>query len=95
MVREDGMAHRTLVAIMDQGTGEIGETLYWVLEEDPECTGPGRIGSEEPARRVVLGARFMGLMPTGAGHDAVFVTDRLLRNLPAHRGLMIGMVEIC
>ena len=83
------------MAIIEQGMGEIEGTFCWALEEDPEPTGPGRIGSEEPARRVVLGARFMGLMPTGAGHDAVFVTDRLLRNLPAHRGLMIGMVEIC
>ena len=69
------MAHRTLVAIIEQGTGDIEETFCWALEEDPEPTGPGRIGSEEPARRAVLGARIMGLVSIGARHDVVFAID--------------------
>ena len=88
-MREDGTAHGTLVAIIEQGTGDTEETFRWALEEDPEPTGPGRIGSEEPARRTVLGARLMGLVPTGAGHNAVFATDQLLGNLLAPRGLTI------
>ena len=64
--RKDGTAHGMLVAIIDQGEGTVGKTFCLVLEEDPECTGLGRIGSEEHARRAVWGARYVGIMPTGA-----------------------------
>ena len=74
--REDGTTHGTLVEIIEQGTGEIKKLFCWVLEEDPEPTGSRRIRSEEPARREVLGARLMGLVPTGARHDVVFATDQ-------------------
>ena len=60
-----------------------------VLEEDPECTGPGRTGSEEHARREVWGARYMGLMPTGWQPGEVDKTGRLIWTLPPPRGLTI------
>ena len=85
-MREDGTAHGTLVAIIEQGTGDTEETFRWALEEDPEPTGPGRIGSEEPARRAVLGARIMGLMPSATRHNAVFAAYQSLGNLLAPRG---------
>ena len=49
------MAHGTLVVVIGQGKGVISEIVCLVLEDDPECTGLGRIGSEEHARRAVHG----------------------------------------
>ena len=69
--REDGTAYGTLVTIIDQGEGMVTKIFHLVLEEDPECTGPGRIGSEEHARRAVRGARYMGL-----GSDANWMAAR-------------------
>ena len=83
--REDGTAHGFLLAIVKHGLGWMEETFCWALEENP-VHSPGKITPEEPAKRAVVGARIMGLMPPKSGHNAEFFHELISREPTCSKG---------
>ena len=62
---KDDKPHDAFAAKMATVFEEKFEFNDMLLESDPYCTGYGKMGTDESLCRGVLGARFIGLEPTG------------------------------